>query len=77
LQGKLGMANKTLHQIQADATRRAIAKALDKYDGNRTLAAESLGISRSQFYRYMVELGLIKKASSAGGGARQPIRARN
>jgi len=59
------MAHKTLKQIQADATRAAVRQALAQAQGNRTQAAEILGVSRSQFYRYMVDLGLAKKGSSA------------
>jgi DNA-binding NtrC family response regulator len=70
------MVSKTLKQIQADASRQAIREAMEAADGNRTLAAELLGVSRSQLYRYLVELGLLKKTSSAGGGSRQPLHRR-
>ena len=70
------MTHKTLKQAQADATRQAIVEALDLFEGNRTLAAESLGISRRQLHRHLVDLGLLRKTSSGGGGARQPIQSR-
>ena len=62
------MANKTLKQVQSDATRKAIAAAIKEHRGNRTLAAEALGVSRSQLYRYMVELGMISKGKSGSAG---------
>jgi DNA-binding NtrC family response regulator len=70
------MALQTLKQIQADATRTAIRQALQAADGNRTLAAELLGISRAKLYRHLDELGLLQKTSSAGGGSRKPLGGR-
>jgi DNA-binding NtrC family response regulator len=52
------MQQPTLKDIETAARRAGIRAALDKYDGNRTLAAEALGVSRSQLYRYLAELGL-------------------
>lgn len=51
-------AEGNLASIVADAERKAIAAALRKTGGKRTMAASELGISRSNLYKKMTELGL-------------------
>ncbi|MEZ5365765.1 MAG: sigma 54-interacting transcriptional regulator [Bryobacterales bacterium] len=43
---------------QEEAERRRYEDALDRADGNRTRAAELLGVSRATFYRRLAQLGL-------------------
>ncbi|MCB1021547.1 MAG: sigma 54-interacting transcriptional regulator [Acidobacteria bacterium] len=43
---------------QEEAERRRYEDALDRADGNRTRAAELLGVSRATFYRRLSQLGL-------------------
>lgn len=45
------MGLKPLNQIVADAEKKAIAEALEKYNNNKTEAMQALGLSRKTFYR--------------------------
>ncbi len=47
-----------LNQSVEDAERTVIRKALDQHDGNKTLAANSLGVSRRTLSRKLKRLGL-------------------
>lgn len=61
------MSTTNLKKAQAEATREAVMAALAKTDGNRTQAAELLGISRTQLYRYMRGLRLLRGSSASRG----------
>lgn len=47
-----------LHEVE----RAHVLKILRRYDGNKTLAASALGISRSRLYRKLKEYGALDSA---------------
>lgn len=51
-------SNKTLKEIVADVERTVILRALKEHGGNRTRAAEALGINRRSLYAKLKEYGL-------------------
>lgn len=48
----------TLREVISSAERLAIVQALEEYQGDKTLAAKRLGISRTTMYRKMEHLGI-------------------
>lgn len=50
----------------SEAEYQAITKALDKYHGNRKLAAEALGISERTLYRKLIKQGMIAEEMGDG-----------
>ncbi len=53
----------TLQAIQQQSERDAIVAALDETNGNKTLAARRLGISRASLYEKMAALGIDSAAT--------------
>ena len=51
-------ANQSLDEVLAVVEKRAILSALRRANGQRTMAARLLGISRSRLYRRMEALGI-------------------
>ena len=47
--------------IYKDPEAITISQTLEKYNGNRTLAAEELGISKTTLWRHMKKLGITSK----------------
>lgn len=66
----------TIKEAEGGARREAIEDALRQTEGNRTLAAEQLGVSRSQLHRYMRDLGMIEKPKPKAKAKRAKARAR-
>lgn len=60
IEGEMGKFNEIspLREVIAEAEREAIIKALSKTKGNKTLAAEKLGIHRTALYKKMNRYGL-------------------
>ncbi len=54
-------SNKEKIVIYKDPEAIKISETLEKYDGNRTLAAEELGISKTTLWRHMKKLGITSK----------------
>src|SRR5690606_38224142 len=48
----------SLRQVREDAERRAITRAMARVDGNVTLAAELLGVSRPTLYMLLNRYGM-------------------
>ena len=59
-----GTATQSLDQILSSIEKREIVAALRRANGQRTLAAQFLGISRSRLYRRMEALGIATEAPS-------------
>ncbi len=59
----LGQQNSSKEKIviYKDPEAIKISETLEKYDGNRTLAAEELGISKTTLWRHMKKLGITSK----------------
>jgi DNA-binding NtrC family response regulator len=60
----------SLDDILAGIEKREILAALDRANGQRTLAAHMLRISRSRLYRRMDALGIDPRTDEAGPPAR-------
>ncbi|MFQ5589855.1 MAG: helix-turn-helix domain-containing protein [Phycisphaerae bacterium] len=56
----------SLDQILTTIEKREILGALRRANGQRTLAARMLGISRSRLYRRMEALGIDPRAAASG-----------
>ncbi len=59
-----GTATQSLDQILCSIEKREIVAALRRANGQRTLAAQFLGISRSRLYRRMEALGIATETPS-------------
>jgi DNA-binding NtrC family response regulator len=55
--------SRPLDEVLATIEKREILSALQRADGQRTLAARLLGISRSRLYRRMEALGIDPRTS--------------
>lgn len=64
----VGLAGeRSLDEVLYSVERREILTALARAGGQRTKAAESLGISRSRLYRRMAALGIELNGASSNG----------
>jgi len=54
-----------LDELLAQIERAAIERALSQANGNKTEAADMLGMSRPRFYRRLVQLGLVTESKDA------------
>lgn len=53
-----------LSEVSADAEKEAIAQALLRYHYNKTLVAQTLGISRNKLYKKLREYGMLGSEDS-------------
>jgi DNA-binding NtrC family response regulator len=60
-------ATRSLAQAVADTERVAIAAALEAAHGNKSLAAQTLGVSRATLYEKMAQLGLQPREHRVSG----------
>jgi transcriptional regulator with PAS, ATPase and Fis domain len=60
-------ATRSLAQAVADTERAAIAAALEATHGNKSLAAQALGVSRATLYEKMAQLGLQPREHRVSG----------
>jgi hypothetical protein len=51
----------TLKEILRDTLKDTVLRRLNRFNDNRRLAAESLGITRRTLYNYLREMGLNEK----------------
>jgi DNA-binding NtrC family response regulator len=65
-QSDVEAGNGSLDQILTTIEKREILGALRRANGQRTLAARLLGISRSRLYRRMEALGIDPRAAGSG-----------
>ena len=62
-----GVGSQPLDDVLARVEKREILGALNRADGQRTMAARMLGISRSRLYRRMEALGIDPRESGPNG----------
>ena len=65
-QSEVEAGDGSLDQILTTIEKREILGALRRANGQRTLAARMLGISRSRLYRRMEALGIDPRAAGSG-----------
>ena len=63
--------DRTLTDVVDELTKSVLAEALRLHNGNKSMAAKSLGIARDSVYRHMKKFGLEDDEEDDQDGSRQ------